>query len=158
MYLSITALREDAQDCWEHFSELVICWVELANGTSRRLYPPRSFALLLLVSDAILLGVWMASGISCLRKIGNVSTKQTFRRTYGVGAALLTLSITYSCMSVFSPLRYNAIVTVLLLVFRNMCDMMMVLLLTVQIGSPSKQVPWWVSWLKNVPVSESGTS
>ncbi|SCU65418.1 uncharacterized protein TEOVI_000622200 [Trypanosoma equiperdum] len=152
VYLAVAASFEDVQACHEPISETAICWVNRSATPAQRLHPPRSFTTIFLFSDVILLLVWMICGVRCLQNIGNITAKQKFRRAYLMGASLIMLSITYSCFSIFDPLRYNGIVTVVLLIFRNVCDLLLILLLVVQVENSSGPKPSWLIWLRGTVV------
>ncbi|KEG08587.1 hypothetical protein DQ04_06861030 [Trypanosoma grayi] len=141
------ALKEELRSCHERTSELAVCRSIGLGGAAPRLHLPRTLSILVLINNALLLLFWAMCGAECLSRIGNVLTKQSFLRTYLIGALLLAALTMYECLQLFDALRYNGLVTVVIVSLKNVCDGFLVLLLALRLGTASRRMPQWYTLL-----------
>ncbi|RNF01379.1 hypothetical protein TraAM80_07026 [Trypanosoma rangeli] len=137
-------LMDNVRGCMERNSEISVCRTSGMEGlTPPRLHLPRSLSIIALVDNALLLLLWVVCGVECLSHIGNVMTKQSFARTYVMGALVLILHTLYDSVELFDELRYNGLVAVVMLTLRNVCDIVLVVLIALRLGNSNRRMPWW---------------
>ncbi|RNF22799.1 uncharacterized protein Tco025E_03114 [Trypanosoma conorhini] len=143
------ALTEEVRSCMERTSETAVCRAPGMEALSPpRLHLPRSLSIIGLIDNALLLLLWVICGVECLGHIGNAMTKQSFVRTYIVGALLLMLHTIYDSVELFDELRYNGLVTVAIFMLRNVCDAILATLLALRLGSGNNRMPRWYLFLE----------
>ncbi|KAG8342285.1 hypothetical protein TRVL_06885 [Trypanosoma vivax] len=147
IYLAVHTNFRDIESCKEHILEFDVCWTAAAGEGVQYLHLPQAFAVISLVSNVLLLPIWVVYGIQCFRNIGNIKTKECFQRTYTIGVLLLVLLISYSCVSLFDSLRYNRVITSMLIILQNLCDASLAMLLVMRLGGSTKRTPRWYSKL-----------
>ncbi|KAH9586274.1 hypothetical protein LSM04_004338 [Trypanosoma melophagium] len=146
----ILAAREDILHCYERLSEMAVCKTPAIQPMAGRLYLPRTLSILALVNNSLLVLLWTVSGVECLSRIGNVLTKQSFLRTFLIGTLLLASLTMYQVLQLFDQLRYNALLTLVLLVLQNISENALVILLMLRLGSGSGKMPRWYSLVGSV--------
>ncbi|ORC86017.1 uncharacterized protein TM35_000312030 [Trypanosoma theileri] len=150
IYCVISAARGDVVHCIERLSEMSVCKMPGIQSISDRLYLPRTLTILATVSNSLLLLVWTVSGVECLGRIGNVLTKQSFLRTFFIGALLLSSLTMYEVLQLFDELRYNGLLTLVIRILKNICENVLVILLMLRLGSGSGKMPRWYSLVGSV--------